>query len=203
MGDSIIFRACRAWLNSDDGWDGFLKTVGSGYPQNMATILEDCWAFRNGYYWLDGSTTALENGNGFKMGGSALRDEAHNFSLVRCLSFRNKAKGFDQNNNAGSMYLYNCTSHGNGDYDYGLNSSGITYAAGAVLVIKNCISLGAKGVTIRTGTAVSNTNNSFVKSTSSINYISLDSTGVTAMRNLNGSLPAINYMQLQTAPRPK
>lgn len=200
VGDSIIFRGCRAWMNSDDGWDGYLKTSGSAYPDGMTTILEDCMAFHNGYYWLDGSTTSSENGNGFKMGGSDLKDEAHNFVVIRCLSFRNKAKGFDQNNNAGSMYLYNNTSHSNGDVDFGLNSSGVTYASGAVLVVINNVSLGSKGVSIRTGASVTNTTNSFVKSSTSTNFVSLDSTGATGMRNIDGSLPQLTYMRLQTSP---
>ena len=206
VGDSIIFRGCRAWLNSDDGWDGYLKTTGSSYPDNITTILEDCWAFRNGYYWLDGSTTTSQNGNGIKMGGSDLKDEAHNFVLIRCLTFRNKAKGFDQNNNAGSMFLYNCTAHRNGGSDFGLNSSGVTYASNAVLVLRNNLSLGSSGASIRaagtppTGTPVTRTTNFFVTGTTSTNYASLDSTGVTNPRNVDGSLPPTTYMHLQTAP---
>lgn len=200
VGDSIIFRGCRAWTNSDDGWDGYLKTTGTVYPDGITTILENCWAFHNGYYWLDGTTTASENGNGFKMGGSALKDEAHNFVVIKCLSFRNKAKGYDQNNNAGSMYLYNNTAHSNGDYDFGLNSSGVTYAAGAVLVVINNISLGIKGTSIRSGSSVTKLTNSFVNSSTSANYLSLDSADVTVMRGLDSSLPDLSYMHLQTSP---
>lgn len=205
VGDSIIFRGCRAWMNSDDGWDGYLKSTAT-YTDNKTTILEDCWAFHNGYYWLDGSTTTSENGNGFKTGGSDLKDEAHNFVMTRCISFSNKAKGFDQNGNAGSIYVYNCTSHNNGDVDYGFKSTGVIYKTGAVLVMINNVSLGAKGVAIRTAgttptsTPVTNTTNSFIKSTVSTNFLSLDSTGASAMRNLDGSLPSINYMRLQTSP---
>ncbi len=206
VGDSIIFRGCRAWTNSDDGWDGYLKTSGTAFPDHMTTILEDCWAFHNGYYWLDGTTTSSMNGNGIKMGGSDGKDEAHNFVVIKCLSFRNKGKGFDQNNNAGSIYLYNNTAHSNSDYDFGLNSSGVTYASDAVLVMMNNVSLGSKGATIRTAgtpassTPVTNTTNSFVKSTTSTNYLSLDSTGAAARRGVDGSLPSINYMHLQTSP---
>ncbi|UEG49392.1 DUF1565 domain-containing protein [Ferruginibacter lapsinanis] len=207
IGDSVIFRGCRAWMNSDDGWDGYLKST-STYPDGITTIVEDCWAFHNGYYWLDGSTTTSENGNGFKTGGSDLKDEAHNFVLTKCLSFRNKAKGFDQNNNAGSIYVYNCSAHSNGDVDYGFKSTGVTYASGAVLVLKNNLSLGSKGVAIRTAgttptsTPVDSSGNRFVKSTTSTNFISLDSAGATAMRNLDGSLPSFTnqYMHLQTSP---
>ncbi len=189
-------------MNSDDGWDGYLKTT-STYPDNMTTILEDCWAFRNGYYWLDGTTTTSMNGNGIKMGGSDAKDEAHNFVVIRCLSFRNKGKGFDQNNSAGSLYLYNNTAHSNLDVDFGLKSSGVTYASNAVLVMINNVSLGAKGVAIRTAgtpttsTPVTNTTNAFVTGTTSTNFVSLDSTGVTGMRGLDGSLPVLNYMHLK------
>lgn len=199
VGDSVIFRGCRAWMNSDDGWDGYLKAIESGYPDKMTTILEDCWAFRNGYYWLDGTTTTSMNGNGFKMGGSDNKDQAHHFVVVRCLSFMNKAKGFDQNGNAGSMYLYNNTAHSNGDYDYGLNSSSVTYAAGAALSVFNCVSYGVKGRTIRTtgGGPISTGNNSFITNLSSNPYyLSLDTTGVTGQRSLDGSLPVLNYMRL-------
>lgn len=204
IGDSVIFRGCRAWMNSDDGWDGYLKST-TTYPDGKTTILEDCWAFKNGYYWLDGSTTSSMNGNGIKMGGSDAKDEAHNFVVVRCIAFRNKGKGFDQNNNAGSMYLYNNTAHSNGDLDFGLKSTGVTYATGAVLVLYNNVSLGSKGVGIRTAgtpptsTPVTNVTNGFVTGTTSSNFLSLDSTGATAMRNLDGSLPTINYMRLAAA----
>lgn len=43
------------------------------------------------------------NGNGFKIGGD---NTAHNAILRNCVSVGNKVKGFDQNNNAGSMTLY-------------------------------------------------------------------------------------------------
>ncbi len=194
LGDSITFRGCRAWLNSDDGWDGYLKATEAGLSDGMTTILENCWTWRNGYYWFDGSTTAAENGNGFKMGGSANKDQAHNFILVKCLSFYNKAKGFDQNNNAGSISLYNCTAHKNGDNDYGLNSTGVTYATGSVFTVKNCNSLGTKGTTFKTGTVKSN--NSFSTSTTSSNYTSIDTTGVSGKRKIDGSLPDIGYMHL-------
>jgi hypothetical protein len=194
LGDSITFRGCRAWLNSDDGWDGYLKAIESGVPDGMTTILENCWTWRNGYYWLDGSTTVDQNGNGFKMGGSANKDQAHHFVLVKCLSFYNKGKGFDQNNNAGSIFLYNCTANKNGDNDFGLNSSGVTYATGSQFIVKNCNSLGAKSTNFQTGTV--RTNNNFSTATTITNYVSLDTTGVSGHRKIDGSLPDLNYMRL-------
>jgi hypothetical protein len=207
VGENILFRGCRAWGNSDDAWDGYLRTGAPGTLDNMTTILEDCWAFRNGYYWLDGSTNSSQNGNGFKMGGSDNKDEAHNFILIKCLSFDNKSKGFDQNSNAGSIYLYNCSAFRNGLNDYGLNSSPVTYKAGAELVLKNNLSLGAKGVSIPLASTASRVlttaTNSFKTAAASAEILSLDTTGVTGMRALDGSLPTLNFMRLnKLAPMP-
>ncbi len=198
-GDSITFRGCRAWMNSDDGWDGYLKATEAGVPDGMTTILENCWTWRNGYYWADGSTTTSMNGNGFKMGGSANKDQAHNFVLVKCLSFENKGKGFDQNNNAGAISLYNCTSYSNLDLDYGLNSSGVTYATNSLFTVTNCTSLGAKGTAFKTGTV--QTTNNFIKATTSANFLSVDTTGISGRRKADGSLPDVNFMHLQTSPK--
>ena len=86
-------------------------------PTTSPPRLEQCWTWGNG--WLkDGSDPGSQaNGNGFKMGGGDNSNSAqltHHFILKNCLAFGNKAKGFDQNNNAGSMTLLNCTSFGNG-----------------------------------------------------------------------------------------
>ena len=198
-GDSITFRGCRSWLNSDDGWDGYLKCTEAGLPDGMTTILENCWTWRNGYYWSDGTTTTSMNGNGFKMGGSANKDQAHNFVLVKCLSFDNKGKGFDQNNNAGSISLYNCTSYNNTDYDIGLNSTGVTYSADSIFTVENCTTLGAKGTTFKKGTV--QLTNKFIKATTSTYFSSIDTTGVSGRRKIDGSLPDIGFMHLQTSPK--
>ncbi len=47
----------------------------------------------------------------------------HNFTLKNCLAFRNKAKGFDQNSNMGSMILYNCTGHDNLMANYSIKTA--------------------------------------------------------------------------------
>ncbi|MDF1551033.1 MAG: right-handed parallel beta-helix repeat-containing protein [Bacteroidales bacterium] len=197
VGTGNIFRGCRSWLNSDDGWDGYLKTTGTAYPDGMTTTLENCWTWSNGYYWLDGSTNSGMNGNGFKMGGSDNKDLAHNFILKRCLSFYNKSKGFDQNSNAGSITLYNCTSHDNGNKEYMLNSTtNVVYVTGSVFTVKNCISLSDQGSTFKSGTVLE-TND---LSTLAEYFISTDTSGVAGRRAVDGKLPIIDFMHLQTQP---
>ncbi|HPI74666.1 MAG TPA: right-handed parallel beta-helix repeat-containing protein [bacterium] len=96
MGTGNYFFGCRAWVNSDDGWDGYLRGA-----TDITTTLEQCWSRGNGYL-TDGTDPGTQaNGNGFKMGGgdNSNRDQLmHHFILKRCLAFDNKAKGFDQNN---------------------------------------------------------------------------------------------------------
>lgn len=195
LGDNIVFRGCRSWKNSDDGWDGYLKATESGVATGMWTILENCWAWNNGIYWADGSTTSDMNGNGIKMGGSANKDQDHNFRVINCLSAYNKSKGFDQNNNAGSMYLYNCTSYKNSGLDYGLNSSGVTYASGAVTSVINSVCTSGTGTSFKSGATL--TTNNFTAATS--NFSSLDTTGLSASRKLDGSLPDLAFAHLASS----
>jgi hypothetical protein len=51
-----VFDQCRAWNNSDDGFD----PSGSG-----VTIIKNCWSFKNGVTYLG----VESEGNGFKSGG--------------------------------------------------------------------------------------------------------------------------------------
>ncbi len=198
VGDSTLFRGCRAWMNSDDGWDGYLRP-----SNNITTILEDCWAFRNGYYWLDNSTTSSMNGNGFKLGGSDTKDLANNFVVTKCLAFYNKANGYDQNSNAGSIYLYNNSAYQNLGRDYFFTSGTVTYKAGAELVLINNMSLGSKGVSLPTAStstrSLTTATNSFSTATTHPEIISFDTTGVTTMRSVDGTLPVLNFMRLNAA----
>ena len=86
VGSGNYFYGCRAWQNSDDGYDGYLRGT-----NNVNTTLVNCWAFKNGYL-KDGSASS-GNGNGFKMGGSDDKTLNHNFTIENCLSFQNRVKG--------------------------------------------------------------------------------------------------------------
>ena len=54
-----VFRGCRAWWNSDDGFDCI--------NSKTAVVWDNCWAFYNGY--KPGTNSAVGDGNGFKAGG--------------------------------------------------------------------------------------------------------------------------------------
>ena len=52
VGDNNYFYGCRAWANSDDGWDVFYKKEG-GFGDNMTVIIENSISYKNGFLALD------------------------------------------------------------------------------------------------------------------------------------------------------
>ena len=61
-GDTTIIRGCRAWWNSDDGYDLI--------NQEIPVTVENSWAMGNGYADYGNTNPTDGNGNGFKMGSS-------------------------------------------------------------------------------------------------------------------------------------
>jgi hypothetical protein len=184
VGNNNYFYGCRSWQNTDDGFDGYLRP-----SNNINTTLDNCWSFMNGYR-RDG-TISPGNGNGFKMGGSDNKLLEHNFTLYNCLSFDNKAKGFDQNNNKGSMTLINCTGYRNGAKNYSVITA---LDSGKVLTVTNCLVYGPLGTLVL---AVLTTNSWMLPdSVTSSDFVSLDTSGVRGQRKPDGSLPDVNFMHL-------
>lgn len=95
LGPGNEFSGCRAWNNSDDGYDF--------WHAGAAVTVKDCWAWRNGdNVW--GAIWFTGNGNGFKLGhGSG----AH--VLIRCIAYDHKTHGIDINGNLSGVKIYNCT----------------------------------------------------------------------------------------------
>ena len=214
------YIGCRAWNNSDDGWDFFQRVSTS------PTIIENCVCYKNGcpYYdmrnnprakgvdkaWFDskvgttmtdryGNTITISlaqypcqgNGNGFKMGGGYTN---HQIQIHHCLAVGNYARGYDQNNNGGTMWLYNNSAYNNA-YNYGFTT------AYGTNTIQNCISYASQnGDSYRSQNVVAidhNTwNNSF--SVSANDFQSLDTTQILAPRQADGSLADSTFMRLRT-----
>lgn len=186
-GSGNFFYGCRAWKNSDDGWDGYLRGA-----DDISSSAENCWAFENGYLEDGTDAGANANGNGFKMGGSDDKTLKHNFTLKNCLAFGNKAKGFDQNNNMGSMTLYNCTGHNNLTANYRITQA---LAVGKTLTIKNCADLGNKA---EIGSFAQQEKNSWLSPfvVTATDFRSIDAAAAKGPRKSDGSLPDIEYMHL-------
>ncbi len=187
VGTNNYFYGCRAWLNVDDGWDGYMRG-----NDDVSTVLENCWTWQNGYFkdGTDGGASA--NGNGFKMGGSDDKTLKHNFTLIKCVAFDNKAKGFDQNNNKGSMILENCSAYRNSGNNYSISGA---LAAGKICSITNCINWDGK---VSLGSFVTQTTNSWMApfAVNNEDFVTLDTTGVSASRQADGSLPEVDFLHL-------
>ncbi|MFA5292838.1 MAG: carbohydrate-binding protein [Phycisphaerae bacterium] len=185
IGTGNYFYGCRSWQNLDDGYDGYLRP-----SDGILTTYENCWAFKNGY--LKNGQASSGDGNGFKMGGSDDKTLRHNVILINCLSFQNAVKGFDQNNNKGSMTLYNCTAFNNGSYNYNIP---LALASGSTATLTNCVYyLGSNSL----GSFVVQTTNSWQSpfSVSSGDFVSVDPSAAYGPRQADGSLPDITFMHL-------
>lgn len=114
------FHGCRAWHNSDDGWDLYYTV----FP----IVVDNCWVLNNGF--------DKGNANGFKMGGckqGGTSTGAHVFK--NCIAAFHAKKGFDQNHHREGSYLINDLSFGNG-INYGYNMEEPDYGN---WVLRNCV----------------------------------------------------------------
>lgn len=196
LGSGNHFYGCRAWNNSDDGWDGYLKATEAGFPDDITTTIENCWAFRNGY-GEDGNKTE-GNGNGFKLGGG--NKQRHNMILNRCLAFDNMKKDFDQNHNVGNMILNNCTgisANEKDKYSYRLDEA---VANGKKIILTNCIAVwngeDSKKSDFASWRIDGATINKCEMHCSSSDFISVDYADADAPRKADGSLPDIDFMHI-------
>lgn len=196
-GTGNYFYGCRAWQNSDDGWDQFIKTEG-GFPDDVTTTYDNCWAFDNGY--LENGTVGKGNGNGFKLGSDYGRN---NVIMNRCLAFNNLTKGFDQNHNTGNMILNNCTGYSAKDLS---NKSHYTYrldepvASGHEIRFTNCVAI-SDGIADRNESAYAPYSIKGTQITCDFNtlpsdYKSIDPTGTDGERSEDGTLPILDFMRI-------
>ena len=219
-GDGNHYIGCRAWNNSDDGWDFYQRV------SNTNTIIENCICYQNGpaFYdmtnnprakgvdksWFDakvgtqmtdryGNTITISlaqypcqgNGNGFKMGGGYTN---HKILIHHCLAVGNYARGYDQNNNGGTMWLYNNTAYAN-VYNYGFTT------AYGTNTIQNCISFASQNSdSYKSQTVVTIDHNSWNSgfSVSKNDFQSVDTTRILAPRNADGSLVEGTCLRLKS-----
>jgi len=171
QGPGNKFTGCRAWENSDDGFDT--------YDSPESVIIDQCWVFRNGVnvWGFDGF---VGNGNGFKIGGNS---KVQNNTVTRSVAFGHPGKGFDQNNNTGGQTIYNCLAYANGT-NFGL---GGTLASGQSHTLVNNLSISGT-VTVKNATEKNNSWNDGYAATSG-EVKSLDTSLARAPRTADGSLP--------------
>jgi hypothetical protein len=171
------FRGCRAWMNSDDGWD-FRQSAG-------LSILENCWAFNNGY---NGG-----NGEGFKLGGSNFGATSATKRIVRnCLAVGNIA-GIESSTaemNYVGVEIYNSVFYNN-YVGFNLQTDGPVILKNNI-VYDNYDNYGLAEISTHNHNTVDS--NVYVNDS---DFLSVDSAGMDGARAENGSLPNLNFLRLR------
>jgi hypothetical protein len=193
-GDVTTFRGCRAWWNSDDGWD-FIS-------QEVPVVVENSWAYGNGYTDSGNSVPADGNGNGFKIGSSKT---GIRHVVTTCMAWANRASGYYANHSAGGNDWFNNTSYDNGTQFNLLASSwdaegnrtdGVILTGDKVHRMRNNISFPLDNTNMQ---GVDQQFNSWnVGATpSNDDFVSVDDTGALGPRKPDGSLPDLAFLKLR------
>ncbi|MCM1020713.1 MAG: right-handed parallel beta-helix repeat-containing protein [Muribaculum sp.] len=197
-----VISGCRAWRNSDDGYD----LINNQAP----VVIENCWAWENGY---DANRVSRGDGTGFKSGGYGMNSSVKTGATIprnivrNCLSWSNKQAGFYANHHLGGLDFTNNTSYHNkrnfnmvnrksateavdvDGYDHSLTNN-VAYQP--ILTDANCVNLDQSLSTA--------TNNTFMPemTLTDTDFESLDANQLLLPRKADGSLPEITFMRLKT-----
>lgn len=204
-----VIRGCRAWLNSDDGYDCINNA------ENVT--FENCWAMYNGY---STGFVSRGDGNGFKIGGygqapaiTSLPSPIPAYTVRFCMAYRNKASGFYANHHVQTgSYWYNNTAYRNST-NFNMLSQKITKSVitgkdttldcpGFNHVLNNNLSFKYSTLrdTLNLGTSVNNFN-SFTSGIGVVvdanDFLSVDEALLLTPRQSDGSLPDVNFLKLK------
>lgn len=193
-----VFRGCRAWFNSDDGFD-FINA-------GEAAVAENCWAFYNGY---SPAFEPLADGNGFKAGGHAgtpvarLPEPIPRHVVRGSVAVRNKASGFYANHHIGGVeFVHNSAYRNRTNFNllgrqrdnrtdvpgYGhrlINNLG--FAGGAEVANLDAAACEVAGNTFDSGTGLTLT---------AADFAGLDEADLVRPRQANGDLPDVPFLRL-------
>ena len=186
VGEGNVLRGCRAWGNSDDGYDFWSLDD----PDQQGVLIEGNWAFRNGFNTF-GDTSFRGDSNGFKLGKG---NGAH--TLIRNVAWDHRAHGFDVNGNASGVTVYNNTAYLNRGVNFNFDDDpGIDEQAPYVL--RNNASVASS---VRMDATVVdeayNTWETSVPSAQTNDFVSVDDTGADGPRQPDGSLPVLDFLRL-------
>jgi len=173
LGKGNVFKGCRAWYNSDDGFD----LMGA----DNAVTIQNCWAWGNGQnIWNDPDFEG--NGVGYKLG-----EKGGRHLVIRCLAWKNAKTGFNVEENTSGVILYNNTA-----WD---NERNYLFDDNHPHKLINNISFDGE-VIMEPG--VENTCNTWNDgfAVTAKDFVSLDDSFMDAARGPDGSLPQNDFLRL-------
>jgi hypothetical protein len=186
-GPSTTIRGCRAWNNSDDGYDYI--------SQEVPVITEGSFAMSNG-------RGSEGNGNGFKVGSSknGIRHIVRNN-----VAWKNKAAGFYANHSSGGNTWLNNTSYQN-SVQYNMLASPPDDTSQTIILsgdrahkMRNNVGFPNKNTNMGGVDTASNTWDLNISETAAM-FESTSDTGCTGPRDADGNIPATcAFMKLKAA----
>jgi uncharacterized protein (TIGR02145 family) len=191
-GTTNTIRGCRAWANSDDGFDI--------YGAAGLVLIDKCWAWENGY--REDGVTKGGNGCGFKL-GNALADYSttHLRTVTNCLSFHNRSAGFTQNEGLCISWLFNNTAYHNADGAEVYNLGFEFEETSIVHVLRNNIAHANQhpaNLQANYGNCTEDHNSwDTGYSVSDADFVSINSAAATGARQSNGNLPVMSFLHLK------
>jgi hypothetical protein len=189
-----VFRGCRAWFNSDDGYDCI--------NSHEAVTFENCWAFYNGF---GPKFERLADGNGFKAGGyastpaSRLPDPIPRHVVRFCMAVANKNSGFYANHHVGGGDWFNNTAYRNGiNFNMTCRTpDNRTDVEGYGHKMRNNVGYKARTEVLRLDNAKSDVvNNAFTMGLTigEKDFVNLDEAELVKPRQTNGDLPVMGFL---------
>ncbi len=201
-GATTIIRGCRAWWNSDDGYDLI--------NQEVPVTVENSWAMGNGYAMYGTFNPSSGNGNGFKMGSSAT---GVRHLVQNNVAWKNKASGFYANHSTGGNTWYNNTSFMNGtQYNMLASPAGdpnttITLTGALAHIMRNNIGYPNKNTNMSGVDTMFNTWDlgitpaakdflSITDPSVSMTGVGVESSGALGPRAADGTMPPVDFLKL-------
>ena len=182
-----VFRGCRAWWNSDDGFD-LIRAFSS-------VTIDNSWSWRNGY--LPETSTAAGNGVGFKAGGygGGYVEGGAKHTVRNAVAFANRASGIYANHHTVANDYFNNTSYANHpDFNMlGVAPDGTSTGLG---VLRNNIAYGGTLTANTAGTDSSHNTWELNVTVSDSQFKSVSTSGWDAPRDADGSLPVLPAFRL-------
>lgn len=182
-GTTNTIRGCRAWWNADDGFD---------FWENYGYILmEDCWAFWNGY--IPETFSPAGNGTGIKLGSTNNQINTLLRTIRNCISFRNRNHGIVENGAICKSDIFNNLVGETGDHGYWFGSWGSNVAT-----LRNNIAIDVDGDDARLSVNDVHSNNTWNGgvTVSSADFVSYDDSQLDDARGENNTLPIITFGHL-------
>jgi hypothetical protein len=185
-GAGNVLRGCRAYANSDDGFD-FINAPG-------ACTVEKSFAFNNGY--VPDTMTTAGNGAGFKAGGFGsppmnVPSPVPRHVVRQCVAFGNRSQGFYANHHPGGLDFFNNIAFRNGS-----NYNMLTDTQSDHKLRNNIAMMPGSAISQLTGGTDTFNSWTLSLSVSAADFLSVMESEALAPRQADGSLPELNFLRL-------